>query len=72
MIGFNHAAAGGLLATVLPLPLAILAAFISHFVMDALPHYGIPHAKRNKSRSWRIFTVFDFGSHGCFLGFCTL
>lgn len=59
MTGFNHAAVGGLLAVALPLPIAIPLAFVSHFVLDALPHYGIPHKKRDKSRFWRIFTTFD-------------
>jgi len=59
MIGFNHAAVGGLLATVLPLPVALPLAFASHFIMDALPHYGIPHERRNSSRFWRLFGTAD-------------
>lgn len=60
MTGFNHAAVGGLLAVALPLPLAIPAAFISHFVLDMLPHYGIPQHRRDKSWFWRIFGTTDF------------
>lgn len=32
--------AGAIAAKFLPLPLAIVVAFISHFILDALPHYG--------------------------------
>lgn len=59
MIGFNHAAVGGLLAAALPLPLALPLAFLSHFVLDALPHYGIPHDRRDGSRFWRLFGTAD-------------
>ena len=60
MIGFNHAATGGLIAKFLPLPLAIPIAFASHFVLDALPHYGIANHKRDKSLFWRVFFIVDF------------
>ena len=59
MIGFNHAAIGGFIVKVLPLPLAIPAAIASHFLLDALPHYGIPHHKRS-NKFWRYFTTLDF------------
>ena len=36
----NHLLTGSVLAKVLPLPLAIPLAFVSHFVLDALPHFG--------------------------------
>ncbi len=60
MIGFNHAATGGLLAKYLPLPIAIPVAFASHFILDALPHYGIPNHSRDKSWFWRAFYIVDF------------
>jgi hypothetical protein len=59
MIGFNHAAVGGFIVKVLPLPLALPAALASHFLLDMLPHYGIPHKKRDRY-FWRIFTTIDF------------
>lgn len=40
MTGYNHTLAGVALSTLLPPPLALPAAFMSHFVMDALPHFG--------------------------------
>jgi len=36
----NHMLAGSLLARLFPLPIALPLAFLSHFVLDALPHYG--------------------------------
>jgi hypothetical protein len=60
MIGFNHAAAGGLISKFLPLPLAIPMAFLSHFFLDAMPHYGIPYKKRDKSWLWRVVFTVDF------------
>lgn len=59
MTGFNHAAVGGLLAVYLPLPAAVPLAFLSHFALDMLPHYGIPHKNRDASLFWRIFTTAD-------------
>jgi hypothetical protein len=59
MIGFNHAAVGGFTGVFLPLPIAIPAAIASHFVLDMLPHYGIPHTRRNE-HFWRLFGITDF------------
>jgi hypothetical protein len=59
MIGFNHALTGALIAHFLPLPLALPAALASHFVLDAMPHYGLPHHHRDSSRFWKIFFTID-------------
>ena len=59
MIGFNHALTGGLLAKYLPLPVALPLALASHFILDALPHYGMPHKKRDNSKFWKIFFTVD-------------
>lgn len=41
MTGSNHVVTGALIAAVVPIPqIAIPLAFLSHFVLDALPHYG--------------------------------
>ena len=37
----NHAAVGAGLALILPPAAALPLAFLSHFVLDALPHYGV-------------------------------
>lgn len=36
----NHLLTGAALAKFLPLPIAIPLAFASHFILDALPHFG--------------------------------
>jgi len=59
MTGFNHAASGGLIGALLPLPLAIPVALTSHFILDAFPHYGIPHHRRDGSSFWKIFGAVD-------------
>jgi len=59
MIGFNHALTGGLIAKFLPLPIALPLAFASHFLLDALPHYGIEQHRRDHSRFWRVFFTLD-------------
>ncbi|NLA42790.1 hypothetical protein GX865_01350 [Candidatus Saccharibacteria bacterium] len=40
MIGFNHALAGVIIAATVPAPLVPVVALASHFLMDALPHFG--------------------------------
>ena len=59
MTGFIHASVGGFIGKVLPLPIALPVVFASHFVLDALPHYGIPHGKRD-GWFWKCFTTLDF------------
>lgn len=72
MTGINHAAVGGLLAVALPLPIAIPAALASHFILDMLPHYGIPQERRDKSVFWRFFGTADFLAVIVFLAFVVL
>lgn len=60
MIGFNHAATGALIGKFLPWPIALPLAFVSHFALDSLPHYGIEHVKRDKSKAWKIIYLVDF------------
>jgi hypothetical protein len=59
MLSLNHGLTGILLGAYLPLPVAIPAALASHFVMDALPHYGIDQASRNTSRTYKLIVVSD-------------
>jgi hypothetical protein len=59
MTGLNHALVGSLIAKALPLPIAIPAAFLSHFILDALPHYGIPNLTRDNARPWAIILAMD-------------
>lgn len=38
----NHLLSGAVIAKIAPLPVAIPLAFASHFLLDALPHFGFP------------------------------
>ncbi len=60
MIGFNHGTVGALLGKFLPLPIALPLAIASHFILDSLPHYGLPHKTRDKSVFWKILFTVDF------------
>lgn len=59
MIGFNHATVGTLIGKFLPLPIAIPVAFASHFILDSLPHFGIPSTSRDTSRFWKAIVAID-------------
>lgn len=43
MTGFNHTLAGCVIAVVVPAPFAPFVAFISHFFLDAMPHFNFWH-----------------------------
>ncbi len=38
MLAFNHILAGSIVAVITPTPLIPITAFVSHFVLDLLPH----------------------------------
>lgn len=59
MLATNHGTTGMILGALLPLPIAIPVAFASHFVMDALPHYGIANKKRNSSKMYKRIVCLD-------------
>jgi hypothetical protein len=59
MLATNHAFSGSIIGALLPLPIAVPVAFASHFVLDALPHYGIDHTKRNKHRVYQLIVFSD-------------
>lgn len=59
MTATNHALSGSLIGALLPLPLAVPVAFASHFVLDAMPHYGIAHRKRNSSPTYKLIVFSD-------------
>lgn len=51
MTGTNHLLAGATIGLVTNSPLAAVSvAFISHFVMDALPHFGVEYDEELKKR----------------------
>lgn len=62
MTATNHALTGAVIATLTKQPLlAVPAAFASHFVLDALPHFGFAEAvwKRNQRRLFHIVLFID-------------
>jgi hypothetical protein len=63
MTATNHALTGAVVALVLKNPLlAIPVAFAAHFVMDAIPHFGISEPDvftRNSSKRFRTILIVD-------------
>jgi hypothetical protein len=59
MLATNHGTTGMILGALLPLPIAIPVAFASHFVMDALPHYGIDNKKRDSNKMYKQIVYID-------------
>ncbi len=54
MTGVNHMLVGGIIGASVGSPLAIPLAVISHFVLDALPHYGIDEdTPRSADMVWK-------------------
>ena len=53
-------ATGAVIALVVKQPLlAVPLAFASHFVLDALPHYGVPQDRRHEYRSFKRILIVD-------------
>ena len=59
MTATNHGLIGIVLGAYLPLPIAVPVALISHFILDALPHYGIAQNKRNTSVRYKRIVIID-------------
>lgn len=59
MLGFNHTLAGCIIAVVTPAPLVPAIALGSHFIMDAVPHFGNSERVKPYTRSFKILLVFD-------------
>lgn len=57
----NHLLTGAVAAKLLPLPIAIPIAFASHFVLDALPHFGFRDIdeRMRKLKQFRWVVVLD-------------
>ncbi len=52
----NHALTGAIIGAVIPNPwLALPLAFLSHFVLDALPHYDVPGDTDESRINSRLF-----------------
>lgn len=64
MTATNHALTGAVIALAVKQPaLAIVLAFLSHYILDSLPHFGLPKSvelqERNKSRLFRSVIKVD-------------
>lgn len=64
MTGLNHTLTGAVIAVWVKDPgLAIPLSFISHFILDALPHFGVHYDdifERNRDRYFKMVTRTDF------------
>lgn len=59
MTGFNHSLAGCLVAAIVPPPLAPIVAFASHFLLDAMPHFGRDPAFKPYNHNFVMLLIFD-------------
>lgn len=58
MTGANHIATGALIGASFSAPIAMPLAFVSHFAMDVLPHFGDENLSR-RSRRFLAVVVMD-------------
>jgi hypothetical protein len=64
----NHVVTGALIATAVTQPaLAIPLAFMSHFVLDALPHYGDTNKRSWLNRNFKYILAVDLFLASLFL-----
>lgn len=60
MTGINHVVTGAVVATMVSQPLvAVPLAFLSHFIMDTLPHYGHRDDRYWVSRAYKRVVAID-------------
>lgn len=59
MIGFNHTMAGVIIAVTVPPIYVPIVALLSHFVMDALPHFGESETFKPYTKAFKILLFFD-------------
>lgn len=69
MTATNHAVTGALIATVVTNPvIGLPLALLSHFVLDAFPHFGAHTVAKPSSRNFRAILTFDALMMLAFLG----
>lgn len=59
MTATNHALSGAVIGAFLPLPIALPLAFISHFVLDALPHFSVDKSAKNHHSIYKNSLILD-------------
>ncbi|HEY8999039.1 MAG TPA: hypothetical protein VIM53_01840 [Candidatus Saccharimonadales bacterium] len=57
MTGANHIATGALIGATFSAPVVVPLAFVSHFAMDALPHFGNKGFSRRSKRFIAVVTI---------------
>jgi len=58
MTGFNHALTGAAIGLAVQHPLLVVPlAFLSHFVLDALPHFDHPFYTFGHKHAWKFYTA---------------
>lgn len=68
MTASNHVVTGALIATAVSQPAAAIPlALASHFVLDALPHYGDPNKSSWLNRNFKYILATDLFFAGLFL-----
>lgn len=71
MTATNHVVTGMTLLAAVPHPAMLPVAFLSHFALDALPHYGAP-ATEHTSHKFLVILFSDMGVAASFLLAITL
>ena len=59
MIGFNHAITGVVIGATAPGGLVAPLALLSHFAMDALPHFGRSDTFKPYNKAFKLLLLFD-------------
>jgi len=59
MFATNHGLAGIVIGATLSAPVAVPIAFVSHFIMDAIPHYGVDGKTRNSNLNYQKIVHID-------------
>ena len=59
MLGFNHTLAGSIIGVVVPVPAIPFVALASHFILDAMPHYGNDNRILKGSRGFHKLLALD-------------
>lgn len=59
MIATNHALTGALIGIFVPLPYTPLVALVSHFILDALPHFGNSDTVKPYTKPFKFLLFFD-------------
>jgi Na+-transporting methylmalonyl-CoA/oxaloacetate decarboxylase beta subunit len=58
MTGFNHALTGAAIGLAVQQPLLVIPlAFLSHFILDSLPHFDHPLYTFGSKHAWKLYII---------------